>query len=148
MINRQNKKKIIAIAVIIGIFILYIIFVLIFSKPRVEESPDVPIGDHGQADVTDKSSDSYITINEKENDLSIAAIELLHAIKTPSMSLNSFGEYYIYDGDYVFPKRQIKIKKSYDQILSIVFFDEYKGDHHIGFSKLLSTDIRTSYVCA
>ncbi len=128
MINRQNKKKIIAIAVIIGIFILYIIFVLIFSKPRVEESPDVPIGDHGQADVTDKSSDSYITINEKENDLSIAAIELLHAIKTPSMSLNSFGEYYIYDGYYVFPKRQIKIKKSYDQILSIVFFDEYKGE--------------------
>lgn len=127
-LKNKNKNKFIFLGIIGGIFILYILFALISPKPSVEEDPNVPWGEQGQIADPNTSVESYVTVDEKEVDLSVISIELLNIIKNPKMDLKSFGEYYIYDGFYVFPQRQIKIKKSYDSILNIVFFDEYKTD--------------------
>lgn len=127
MFNFKNRKKLITILVLLGIFVLYIVLALLFKSPKIEEKPNVPHGEHGQSGDKDNNIETYITISEREVNLQINTIELLHIINNPKISLNSFGEYYVYDGYYVFPKRHIKIKKSFDKILSVVFFKEYTG---------------------
>lgn len=129
MLSDKNLKK---IAVIASIAIIFIIFVLIaiFKKPEEEVVPDVPIGGHGQAD-SEKPDviETYFEIDEKEIELSVESEELLKIIRNPSLELKNLGDYYIYDGYNVFANRNIKIKKSYNKVLSIVFFNEY--NHNI-----------------
>lgn len=128
MFDLKNKKKFIFFIVIAGVFIIYVLFSLFSAKPKIQEDTNIPWGDQGKTESTDTKIESYVTINEREINLSVASVELLNIIKNPKMELKSFGEYYIYDGFYVFPQRQIKIKKSFDRIINVVFFDEYKSN--------------------
>ena len=128
MINEKNKKKLIILGIIVLIFIIFILYAFVFYKKEEKEPEEIPIGQHGSADKGDKQINTYISINEREVDLKAASVELTYILKNPKAKLSSFGEYYIYDGYYVFPQRKIKIKKSFDQILNLVFFNDYKNE--------------------
>lgn len=128
MINNENKKKIIVILILLLIFILLILFAFVFNKKIEEPIVEVPIGKHGKTEEKEKDKKIDISINENEIDLKATSIELSYLLKNPKTHLNNFGDSYIYDGYYVFPKRQIKIKKSYDTVLNLVFFNSYKGN--------------------
>lgn len=128
MIKQENKKKIIVLVVIFLFFILLLLFAYVFKKDEVQSPVEVPIGKHGHSDELGKEIDTYITIDEGEIELKETSAELKYILKNPKVNLRDFGEFYIYDGYYVFPDRKIKIKKSYDQILSLVFFNDYAGN--------------------
>lgn len=124
--NESNKKKMIAIGVLALIFIIFIVASLLIKKPEVQEIPDVPIGEHGNSTNDDKPLETDVSISEREVELTAVSTELVYILKNPKANLQNFGEYYLYDGYYVFPNRNIKIRKSFDKILNIVFFNQYK----------------------
>lgn len=123
--NIQNKKKLIAIIVIIVIFILFLLFAFLNKKPKQTEEPDVPMGEHGKTE--EETVKTNIIIDEKETSFSVNSAELQQAIQNKNSNLSIFGDYYIYDGYYVFPNRNIKISKSYDQIINIIFTNKYSS---------------------
>lgn len=126
LFSEKNIKKTVTVIVILSlIFIAFII--TLFSKPsKPEGEVKVPIGGHGeQKETEEKEIKRDYRINEKPINIKETSTELVYILKNRNSKLNNFGESYIYDGYYVFPKRNVKIKKSYDNIINIVFMSSY-----------------------
>lgn len=124
--EKHIKKTLIVLAILLLIFIAFIIS--FFSKqPEPQTEVRVPIGGHvdNKDDEEQKGIQTDYRINEKTVSIKETSTELIYILKNRNSKLNNFGESYIYDGYYVFPKRRVKIKKSYDNIISIVFMSTY-----------------------
>ena len=125
--SNESIKKIAALG-IIGILFIILVVAAFFIKNPTEDIPiDIPIGGHGQSGERPEESPVYIQINENETNLDHESLELKYIIRDSNLTLSALGKYYAYDGYYVFPDRNIKIKKSYNRILNLVFLNDYKS---------------------
>lgn len=129
LFSEKNFKK--TLVVIVMIILILIAFILsnIIKKEEPELETKVPIGGHGEEkDDQKKELRTDYQINEKAVNLKESATELTYILKNRSAKLDNFGDFYIYDGYYMFPKRNIKIKKSHNSIINIVFMNSYTSN--------------------